>query len=58
MVHKITSYVGVWSMGSSARKMASCQKCSRPTRICHRMETECRTEAEKEALVRRLDKAR
>ena len=35
--------------------MASCQKRSHPRRIHHCIETECETEAEKEALVRRMD---
>ena len=40
------------------RKMASLPKRSRPRRIRHRFETECETEAEKEALGRRLDLVR
>ena len=36
-------------------KMASKTKRSRPNRIRHRIETECESEAEKEALARRLD---
>ena len=38
--------------------MATGQKRSRPARIRHRIETDCKTEAEKEALSRRLDSIR
>ena len=38
--------------------MASLPKRSRPRRIRHRLETECETESEKEALGRRLDRVR
>ena len=42
----------------SKRKMAEPRKRSRPSRIRHRIETQCETEAEKEALSRRFQKMR
>ena len=38
----------------SETKMAAQRKCSRPSWIHHRIETECETEAEKEAFSRRF----
>ena len=38
--------------------MAEPRKRSRPSRICHRIETQCETEAEKEALSRRFQRMR
>ena len=42
----------------SEQKMALTQKRSRPPHIRHRIETECETEVEKEALARRLQRMR
>ena len=42
--------------GRSQQKMASKIQRSRPNRIRHRIETECKIEAEKEALAQRLDR--
>ena len=45
-------------MVGHSKKMASKTKRSRPNRIRHRIETECKIEAEKEALAQRLDRVR
>ena len=47
-----------YHMYTRKRKMAEPRKRSRPSRIRHRIETQCETEAKKEALSRRFQRMR